>query len=638
VRKHIFSSVGIKLGIGFLTLLMLLAAIALYSSVVGRNALAEAVGSTSEEIAASLAFAMDRAVYLKGHEIVIVSSGIHVRGDVYESNAVFDAMDDPEGFIDDMDANWTSDPRDPLPSYMEEILNNDLSVMLRERLLEHYLIEHGTHVYGEIMITNRYGAVIAMTHVTTDYKQSDEDWWQSALEGELHIDDISYDVSSGVYGVLAGIPVRDDLGEVIGVAKAVIDTVALAQEIGPVGLHYETSEMKITTSAGLQIFSSRAFVMLEDVSSKEYFMKAAEDNGHFIAEEGERARLYSYVRSTGYLDYDGHGWYVFLSHDEAEVLGPATDLQMRILAVSALVIALAVVISIAFSRSVSKPIAALDSAARSMASGNLEQKLTVNRTDEIGRLADSFNDMASELSSMYSELESKVKERTVALEMANKKLGILGSITRHDALNQLAVQRGWLTMAAESCKDQEVCDYIRKVELATENLVAYMEFTAQYEKVGIYKPEWIGLNDAFVSGIMGLNLIGVRLTSRLEGFEVFADPMFPKVLRNLVDNSLKHGQKLSAISVFCEEVLEGLKIVSEDDGIGIPRDMKDQVFRRGDTSRRRSYGLYLSKEILDITGILIKETGVPGQGARFEILVPSDKYRRSAGSQAKEQQ
>jgi len=42
-------------------------------------------------------------------------------------------------------------------------------------------------------------------------------------------------------------------------------------------------------------------------------------------------------------------------------------------------------------------------------------------------------------------------------------------------------------------------------------------------------------------------------------------------------------------------------------------------------------GMFLAREILSLTGIMIKETGVPGKGARFEIKVPNGMYRILAG-------
>ena len=62
-------------------------------------------------------------------------------------------------------------------------------------------------------------------------------------------------------------------------------------------------------------------------------------------------------------------------------------------------------------------------------------------------------------------------------------------------------------------------------------------------------------------------------------------------------------------------------IACEDDGVGIPTDEKEQIFDRA-YGRNSGYGLFLAREVLAITGLGIRETGTPGEGARFEILVP----------------
>ena len=60
--------------------------------------------------------------------------------------------------------------------------------------------------------------------------------------------------------------------------------------------------------------------------------------------------------------------------------------------------------------------------------------------------------------------------------------------------------------------------------------------------------------------------------------------------------------------------------------MGIPEEFKEKIFRR-EYYRHTGFGLNLSREILDITGITITETGTPGEGARFEITVPRGKFR-----------
>lgn len=152
-------------------------------------------------------------------------------------------------------------------------------------------------------------------------------------------------------------------------------------------------------------------------------------------------------------------------------------------------------------------------------------------------------------------------------------------------------------------------DYLSKVEATTDNLVSFFQFTSQYEEVGIKKSEWVGVREAFVSAIAGLDLTGTELSSRLEGVEVFADPMFPKVLHNIVSNSLKHGQTVTAISLSYSEGPDGLTIVMEDNGVGVPAERKGDIFQRGHESGRRSHGLFLSAEILGMTKISIRENG-----------------------------
>jgi len=124
----------------------------------------------------------------------------------------------------------------------------------------------------------------------------------------------------------------------------------------------------------------------------------------------------------------------------------------------------------------------------------------------------------------------------------------------------------------------------------------------------------------------------VRLINDIpEKTEIFADPLIRRVWFNLVDNSLRHGGKVTAIRFSVEEKEDGLSIVCEDDGTGIPPGEKEKIFGRG-YGKNTGMGLFLSREILAITGISISENGEPGKGARFEIRVPPGKFRKgSAG-------
>ncbi len=626
-RVHISSSIGIRLMVGSIGLLLLIASFGMYSSVESRNTLAESVGFASEAIAESLADSMDRMIYMRGHEVLTAVEDYRVFSAVNDSNALYDAMADPEAYIDQADEEWVSAPLNETTELMEEILGNNLSEHLTANLIEHYTSAHGMEIFGEILIANKYGALVAATDRTTDFRQNDEDWWMLAQAGEFVIGDATYDESSGVYGIFAHMLVKDASGQMIGAAKAVINILTIAKDIELTALGYETSELKIVTPDGKMIFSSRAYTIFENVSAQPFFEQVSGARGHFSEKEGDVSRLFSYATATGYLEYDGHGWIIFLSHAEQEVLGPAIDLQSRMLLVSLLTIAFAAVLSVYISHLVTGPLGKLEDATRNMAKGGFDKRIKMSRSDEFGRLANSFNEMASELESLYLDLDQRVKERTDELEKVNKKLAVLASITRHDAMNLMTVQKGLLYMAKEVSKDPQVNDYLRKAEITSDNLVAFFRFMSEYEEVGVSKPVWTNLNEAFASAVAGLDLTGRELKAQLEGVDVFVDPMFPKVLHNLVTNSLKHGKTSTSISLSYSEGPDGLMIVMEDNGVGVPAERKEAIFQRDRTASGRSRGLFLSAEILRITNISIKETGVPGKGVRFEIRVPKGGYR-----------
>jgi signal transduction histidine kinase len=100
---------------------------------------------------------------------------------------------------------------------------------------------------------------------------------------------------------------------------------------------------------------------------------------------------------------------------------------------------------------------------------------------------------------------------------------------------------------------------------------------------------------------------------------------------NLVDNALRHGGRVTEITVRCEREPDGLLLIFEDNGVGIPPADKENIFLRG-YGKNTGLGLFLVREVLMITGITIRETGIYGNGARFEMLVPKNAFRTKSPS------
>ena len=214
-----------------------------------------------------------------------------------------------------------------------------------------------------------------------------------------------------------------------------------------------------------------------------------------------------------------------------------------------------------------------------------------------------------------------------ALALAGKKLNLLSSITRHDILNQLTVLEGSLELAALEVQEQEVLEHLRRAQNASGTIQRQILFTREYEDLGVHEPEWQQVTNGIKNAFEQLHLDTVTLeTPEEDPVEVYADPLLERVFYNLFDNAHVHGGNVTRITVTYQKGEDGLIIRIADNGNGIDPEDKKYLFERG-YGKKTGLGLFLSREILGITGISIRETGEPGKGAQFEIMVPKDDYR-----------
>jgi len=89
---------------------------------------------------------------------------------------------------------------------------------------------------------------------------------------------------------------------------------------------------------------------------------------------------------------------------------------------------------------------------------------------------------------------------------------------------------------------------------------------------------------------------------------------------------IRDHSRITALYFSDQETDKGLIITYRDDGVGVSAEDKERLFQRG-FGKHTGLGLFLSKEILSITNIAIRENGEPGKGVNFEIVVPKGRYR-----------
>ncbi len=234
------------------------------------------------------------------------------------------------------------------------------------------------------------------------------------------------------------------------------------------------------------------------------------------------------------------------------------------------------------------------------------------------------------------EAEEELARSAAAIADANRKLNLMTGITRHDIANQLTVLNGYLSLAEDLTDDTTLSGYLQKMEQAAERIQRQIEFTREYQNLGVAAPGWQRLSYA-----IGQNGSGrIPVMNETSEISIFADPLLPKVFANLMENTERYAVNVTRIRVTCqiertnehtlrdqESNVSPLLIIWEDDGIGIRDDEKEKIFERG-YGKNTGLGLFFIREILGITGITIAENGVYGEGARFVIRVPERGWRK----------
>ncbi len=372
----------------------------------GQKALQRSIEESSETLAVEVMDKIDRTIYSRIEEFQAYSTDLLLREQIMNSNKEFERLDDMHAYINRMDEEWRSAGKEVTTPFMHGLMRNPVSEELREKI-DFYERKYGYKVFGEVFATNRYGANVAQTGKTTDYRHDDEPWWRRAKAEGLHVEDVAYDESSGIYSIDIGIRIDGSKGGFIGIMKVVLNIEEVTRIIKELRLPepfsgHRTLHLKLLTRDGRLIYSTKEFRFLEDVShlvpdfvnrSRKHVATSIRQ-GH---EPGEGEELSVHVHSKGYKDYKGLGWILMIDHETEEIFAPIARLKMRIIGASAAIAALAVLIGVLVARSISEPLRRLEEASIEIGKGNLDARIEVNSKDEVGMLAHTFNRMAEEL-------------------------------------------------------------------------------------------------------------------------------------------------------------------------------------------------------------------------------------------------
>jgi signal transduction histidine kinase len=274
----------------------------------------------------------------------------------------------------------------------------------------------------------------------------------------------------------------------------------------------------------------------------------------------------------------------------------------------------------------------LEIAAREIQEGNLEVSVPVRGSDELARLAETFNQMAARLR------ESSARQRE--LESLRRDLVAWAG---HDLQTPLASVRAIVEALADGVIDdpQTQQRYLRTAQREIQNLSLLIDDLfqmAQLDAGGLrLNREPASLGDLVSDTLESFSELAGRQGVKLDGHvSQEIDPLcmdvqnIGRVLSNLIANALRHTPQGGSVTVDAVSLPEGVRIQVKDSGEGIPSEDLPHIFERfyrGDKSRGRStggsgLGLAIARGIVTAHGGRIGVESEPGQGATFYFILP----------------
>lgn len=285
-----------------------------------------------------------------------------------------------------------------------------------------------------------------------------------------------------------------------------------------------------------------------------------------------------------------------------------------------LTIAVASILGVVWlARQLTRPIAQLTEATKQLANENYSYELNIKRQDEIGQLAESFNEMQRQL--QHNDLARKSFISNVSHDFQSPLMNIQGYA---DLLRSPAVTEEERTEYV-SVIDQES----KRLSSLTKQLLLLTSldqpsYPMKYEEFRLDEQ----LKEIIMKFYWRLEEANLDISYHLPEVTIRADKeLLTNVWENLLSNAIKYNRLNGSIEISLLETVDTIVVTMKDTGIGISGDAQPQLFDRffrvDDARKRDGTGLGLSivKQIVTLHNGTVIVTSTVNEGTVFKITL-----------------
>ena len=392
----------------------------------------------SKSIANEVSDNLDHLLHEKMKNALTLANTPIIKKALEESNLSYADLSDEKRTrsIKLLNEQWKS-TKDPADKFILKFTDNKVSQFLKNQ----QALLKGE--YGEIFLTNKFGALVASTAKLSTFAHGHKYWWLGSYnnaEGAVFFDDRGYDDSVGGYVLGLVVPIRNGT-EIIGILKCNLNILGSISELLSGAEDKLIGKFKLTRSGGMVVFEEGFEPLSTQIHDSIFKKLENKDSESFIIDDSGEKYLVglSEIKLTkgekGYgfggtfesIDHKkgntGESWYVVCYRQMSGVLAPITESIKSIILMGLAIVLILVIVSYLFGRKIAQPLAALDKATEKIGKGDFEYRIDVRRNDEFGNLAQSFNSMVGKLQQTTTSvelLENEVKQRKQIEETLRK--------------------------------------------------------------------------------------------------------------------------------------------------------------------------------------------------------------------------
>jgi signal transduction histidine kinase len=536
--------------------------------------------------------------------------------------------------------------------------------------------------YLETWETDKQGNRTKISSRRAHYDPRERPWYRAAVKAGKPIWSDIYVYFTGLStGISANYPLYDDQGRLIAVASAdftLLDIGKFLQEL-KVGQHGQTfiierSGLLVATSSSEKPFRFDASAQkTEQLQAIESSNRLTEATSHYLlAHFGDLTQIdksyqldfkvenqRQFLQVMPFQDQWGLDWLIIVVVPEADFMARIDASTHATIGLVIVALTLAILIGIVMARWISEPLQHLNSAAKTLAQGQWHPIIELNRQDEVGQLAHSFNCMTQQLQEAFTQLEEKVIERTQALEAKNLELLSLNeqliklnqdkndflSIVAHDLKNPLsAIQGAALLIQSdydELPKDQ-VVDFASMIAGTSHNMFELIKNLLEVNRIEAGKMK-LSIRLVDILPILRRLVNDYQQRAKAKEIELIFEPTLiecpalvdtnslQQVLDNLISNAIKYSPPSKCITIRLKQNASHVGCEIQDEGPGLSEEDKQKLFGKftrlsaQPTANEHStgLGLFIVKKLVDNMQGQVWCDSELGKGATFIVEFPT---------------